>query len=89
MIKALAKSGVFRFNCAKKGILYVMISIGWGIQFCLTPSMINISFLVLLYVNVKGKGPANLLASFQSAKGELGGNGTGWFSVLNRILKLD
>ena len=62
-----------------------MIFIGVGFQFCLTPSMIKTSFFLALNVNVKGKGPANLLASFQSVNGESSGREI-WSSALSNTI---
>jgi len=56
---------------------------GIGFQFSLTPSMIKTFLVVGLYVNVNGNGPANLLASFQSANGDPSGNGIASLSVFS------
>src|SRR5258706_10434261 len=88
-IKAFAKTGFTRFNESRNVNLQSTTVAGFGIQFSLTPSIIKTSFFPALYVNVKGKGPANRLASFQSANGELPGNATTLSVVSIVIAKFD
>ena len=70
IINAFANIIPVRFRLLMKEKLLSKISMGTGFQFCLTPSITRISLRLLILVNVNGNGPANLLASFQSANGE-------------------
>src|SRR5215204_4754376 len=72
IINAFANIIPVRSRLLMKEKLQSKIFMARGFQFCLTPSITRIS-LRLILVNVNGNGPANLLASFQSANGDPAG----------------